>query len=81
MDDETFSIVQFFQDGSYEKVADALPAEQAVKLLGQLSLSIGGKLGTTTRIIIVDQMDLTCAEWIFGRGLVFPVLDGGSTNG
>ena len=69
---ERFSVYQFFPDDSYEQVADGMSAEMAVALAKRLSRSVGGRIGTTRRIIIVDDGDCCCFEWKFGEGVTYP---------
>lgn len=67
-----FSVYQYFQDDSYEKAASAIDLESAVKLARRLAASVGGRIGTTRRIIITDSGDCTVFEWLFDEGVTFP---------
>lgn len=67
-----FSVVQFFVDDSYEYVSRFMDGKQAVELAANLAHSVGGKIGTTKRIIITDGGDFTVFEWKFGEGVTFP---------
>jgi len=67
-----FSVCQFFPDESYEYVKRFVGAEEAVQTVKSLINSVGGRLGTTCRIIITDGLDCITLEWIFGKGVVFP---------
>lgn len=67
-----FSVYQFFPEGDYEKVVEFVDSETAVKVACRLSESVGGKLGTTRRIIITDGGDCIVFEWEFGKGVTFP---------
>lgn len=69
---ETFNVFQFFVDGSQEKVVEFVPAERAVEVARDLINSVGGKLGTTQRVIITDGFDCINLEWLYGKGVVFP---------
>jgi hypothetical protein len=70
---ETFFVYQIFADGSTEKVTDEpVPAERAVTIAKGLIASIGGRLGTTQRVMITDWGDLCVFDWMFGKGIVFP---------
>ena len=69
-----FSVYQFFADElGHELVASFIDADSAVKLAAQLARSLGGRLGTTVRIIITDGGDCVCFEWRFGQGVVYPI--------
>jgi hypothetical protein len=71
MSDE-FSVVQFFVDDSYEYVSRELGGKEAVQLAANLAHSVGGRIGTTRRIIITDGDDCTVFEWKYGDGVTFP---------
>lgn len=70
-----FSVYQFFPDDSSEAVLRFVDVETAVKMARQLSENVGGKVGTTKRIIITDGGDCTCFEWKHGEGVTFPKPD------
>jgi len=67
-----FSVFQFFPDGSYERAAEFIGPEAAVKVAAQLTRSVGARLGTTRRVIITDGGDFTVFEWKHGEGVTFP---------
>ena len=47
-----------------------------------ISNSVGGKIGTTNRVIITDGGDSCCFDWRFGVGVVFPIVKPeGGTDG
>jgi hypothetical protein len=69
---DEFSVFQFFPDDLYERVASGISAERAVTLAANLTRSVGGRIGTTRRVIITDGGDYTVFEWRFGEGVVFP---------
>lgn len=70
---ELFSVHQYFVDGSYEKVSEFVPVEQALEVTRGLINSIGARLGTTQRVIITDSLDCIGLEWIYGKGITFPI--------
>lgn len=70
-----FSVCQFFPDESYEYVRRWVTAEEAMAAFTHYTNSIGAKLGTTVRVIITDGGDCTNAEWVHGKGIVFPPKD------
>lgn len=74
MTDE-FSVYQFFADESYEEVLRFVNLQTAVETAKRLSESVGGRLGTTVRIIITDGGDHTNFEWQFGKGVTYPPRD------
>lgn len=67
-----FSVYQFFPDDDYEEVLGFVDAETAMRTVVSLSQSIGGRIGTTVRVIITDGGDCICFEWEFGKGVTFP---------
>lgn len=71
-EDGEFSVCQFFSDGSYEYVRRFVSAEDAVRAFKTYSECVGAKIGTTVRVIITDGGDRTNAEWIRGKGIVYP---------
>jgi hypothetical protein len=73
MSGREFSVVQFFLDGSWEKVREFVSAEEAVKAARHYCSSVGARLGTTVRVIIIDGGDHICFEWKFGEGVTFPL--------
>ena len=77
-----FSVCQFFENDSYEYVLRFVSAEMAMKQAARLTQSVGGRIGTTNRVIITDSGDACCFEWRFGVGVVFPVVKPeGGTDG
>jgi hypothetical protein len=67
-----FSVYQFFPDESYDEVLRFVDRETAVKTALQLTMSVGGRIGTTVKVIITDGGDECNFEWQFGKGVVFP---------
>jgi hypothetical protein len=78
MSDGEFSVYQFFPDGTYERVRAHVGGEEASKAFEHYTHSVGARMGTTVRVIITDGGDLTCAEWLFGEGIVFPAKEASS---
>lgn len=66
-----FSVHQWFASGHSECVRQNVDAETAVDAAHHYCNSVGAKIGTTTRVIIVDSGDCTNFEWIFGKGVTF----------
>jgi hypothetical protein len=69
---ETFSVYQFFEDETWERVAAGIRAEAAVKRAKALTETVGARIGTTARVVVTDQDDTTCFEWRYGKGVTFP---------
>lgn len=67
-----FSVYQFFEDESYEKVRSFVGPEEAVRAAHHFCNSVAAKCGMTRRVIITDADDCTNFEWKYGEGVVFP---------
>lgn len=67
-----FSVYQWFIDGSQEEVRRFVSIDEAVGTAVNLARSVGGRLGTTRRVIITDGGDCCCWEWLYEEGIVFP---------
>jgi len=67
-----FSVYQYFANDDYEEVLRFVDGRTAVETAKRLTTSIGGLLGTTKRVIITDDGDCCCFEWLHDRGVVFP---------
>lgn len=72
MSDNQYSVYQFFEDGTYEKVREFVSAEEASKAAGHYCTSVAVKMGLVKRVIITDGGDSTCFEWIAGQGIIYP---------
>src|SRR4051794_22794650 len=49
-----FSVYQFFRDDTSERVREFVGAADAVMTARSLTQSVGGRIGTTQRVIITD---------------------------
>jgi hypothetical protein len=67
-----YSVVQFFEDGTYEYVRQFVSAEEAVNAAKHYCTSVGVKMGLVKRVIITDGGDCCCFEWKYGEGITFP---------
>ncbi len=68
---DTYSVCQFFEDGSYEYVRRNVEPEEAVKAAKHYTSSVAAKLGVTRRVIITDGGDCINFEWQYGKGVTF----------
>ena len=71
-----FSVVQFFEDGTYEYVRRNVGPAEAVETARRYTESVGAQIGTTRRVIITDGGDFTNFEWRYGKGVTYPPHDG-----
>jgi hypothetical protein len=69
---DSYSVTQWFVDGSYERVVEHVPVKEAIAKTQMLVLSVGARMGTTKRVIITDCLDCINFEWIYGKGIVYP---------
>lgn len=69
---ELFDVYQYFEDGTQEQVRTRVTAENAVQAAKHYTTSVGARLGTTVRVIIVDSDDYTNFEWKYGEGVTYP---------
>src|SRR5262249_46027841 len=68
-----YSVWRFHLDGACkEVVVRSVDAKSAFAHAKEVMLSIGGQIGTTTRLIIIDGCDRIVFEWRFGAGATFP---------
>jgi hypothetical protein len=72
MNENEFSVCQFFADGSYEYVKRYVGAEEAVKAARHYTDNVAVKLGITKRVIITDGGDYCVFEWKAGEGVTYP---------
>ncbi len=70
-----FSVYQWFHPmagDQHECVKQYVGPEEAVQCAKSLITSVGGRLGTTCRVIITDGGDCINFEWEFGKGVTYP---------
>jgi hypothetical protein len=72
MNDNEFSVCQFFEDKSYEYFKRFVGAKEAVEAAHFLSHNVAAKMGITRRVIITDGGDQCVFEWKHGEGVTFP---------
>lgn len=68
-----FSVVQFFENNSYEYVRRFVSAKEAMEAFKHYTTCVGARIGTTKRVIITDGLDCTNFEWEYGKGITYPV--------
>jgi hypothetical protein len=69
--DGEFSVYAFFVDETSMLDLEHVDAETAVNAAKRLTESLGARMGTTRRVIIVDGGDNTCFQWEYGKGVTF----------
>jgi hypothetical protein len=71
-DGAPYRVWQFFPDDWHECVGEDLDARRAVELAKRMTETVGGRIGTTRRVIIEDRDGYTSFEWIYGKGVTYP---------
>ena len=69
---DAYSVIQFFVDGSGERVLRHVPGEAAMSKARWCSTCVGARAGTTTRVVVTDDDEAIVFEWKFGQGITFP---------
>lgn len=69
---DLFSVVQFFQDDTWEYVLQDVEAATAVDRAKTCTVQPAALIGVVRRVIITDSGDFTNFEWKFGEGVVYP---------
>jgi hypothetical protein len=72
MNENEFSVCQFFEDDFHEYVCRYVSAEEAMKKFQHYTTSVGAKVGITKRVIITDGGDCINMEWQYGKGITYP---------
>lgn len=67
-----FSVYQFFENDTYERVREFVSVDEAVEAFKHYTNNVASKMGVTIRVIITDGGDSTVAEWKHGEGITFP---------
>jgi hypothetical protein len=69
---ETFRVILFFPDGYWMEEGRVPSLEEAVKLAHRITQRPAVALGIIARVIITDDDDYTCFEWVNGKGVTLP---------
>jgi hypothetical protein len=67
-----FSVIQYFKDGTYEKVREFVDAEEATTTFAHYINNVAAKIGLTVRVIVTDGGDCINMEWKRYEGITFP---------
>ena len=69
MSEATFSVCQFFEDGSHEYVKRSVNVDDAAEAFSYY-VGIGERwIGSIRRVIVTDGNDLVTLAWEFGEGI------------
>jgi hypothetical protein len=66
MSHNEFSVIQFFEDDSYEKVRTFVSATEAATAFNHYTNNVASRIGITARVIITDGGDCIVKEWKAG---------------
>ena len=69
---DKFNVVQFFEDGQHEYVRRNVEALEAVRAIQHYTNNVATRMGIIARVIITDELDCTCFEWTYGKGITYP---------
>ena len=73
MEEERFSVAQWFPDDSYEVYVKDVPHVQALYHFGFLTSNVMARVLKMTKAVrVIDSMDCCVVEWIQGKGITFP---------
>jgi hypothetical protein len=70
---ELFNVVQFLVDGSHEVVRREVTPKEAVHAAYHYTHNVASNAGITQRVIITDGGDSVVFEWVYGKGVVWPI--------
>ena len=69
---EQFSVRVYYDDGRRQIVRRFVSAQEACRVFQHYTSSLGVRLGSTVRVIIIDRSDCMVREWKFEQGVTFP---------
>ena len=69
-----FSVWVITPDQTSAPIARWVDDRTAVLWARRLVRSIDARVGLIARVKITNEDDETCFEWVFGRGIIFPVM-------
>jgi hypothetical protein len=81
MTDEFSVLIEFPGDAGCQWVARFVGAEEAVLTARDYSRRPAALAGFIARIAIIDSMDCTVFEWLYGKGVTFPPQQRDERNG
>lgn len=73
--EETFSVCQFFPDGSYDYIKRYVTAEDAMTTAKSYIGRPAAVIGVIRRLIVEDGGGCIVFEWQFNKGITFPLTD------
>jgi hypothetical protein len=69
---EQFSVRVYYDDGRRQYVRRFVSAQEVCRAFQHHTRSLGARLGSTVRVIIIDSSDCMVREWKFEQGVTFP---------
>lgn len=72
---EFFSVYQFFQNGTWERVKHRVSDKEAIETAHDLINRPAAKLGIISEVLVTDSGDIGVFEWKHGEGIVWPKIE------
>ena len=69
---EQFSVRLYYDNGEQKDVYRFVSAQEAHRAFQYYTSSLGTRLGSTVRVIIIDGDDCMVREWKLEQGVTFP---------
>jgi len=69
---EQFSVRLYYDNGEQKDVYRFVSAQEAYRGFQYYTSSLGARLGSTVRVIIIDGDDCMVREWKLEQGVTFP---------
>ena len=67
-----FSVTQFFENGSYEKIVEFVSVEKAMEVFRNYTTNVAAMMGYVERVILTDGGDCINLEWQVDKGITYP---------
>ena len=67
-----YNVVQFFENETHEYVRRNVSALEATRAIRHYTDNVATRMGIVSRVIITDELDCTCFEWTYGKGITYP---------
>jgi hypothetical protein len=69
---EQFSVRLYYDNGEQKTLRRFVSAQEAYRAFQYYTKSLGARLGSTVRVIIIDGDDCMVREWKVEQGVTFP---------
>jgi hypothetical protein len=72
---EQFAVRVYYDNGEHKDVRRFVSAQEACRAFQHYTSSVGARLGSTVRVIVIGHNDCIVREWKFGVGITYPPSD------